>query len=131
MGASALQGSATATVPVRTAVARTAALASRRGPGTAPAYQPTADPRFRRTEGVQIEVPVLSGDVSTSGRLLTRNGRPMPLPVTVSERIDGMERWAVADVALAPLAAGEYVFELSISAGEKAEVVTYEFRVVP
>ena len=74
---------------------------------------------------------MLSTDVSTSGRLLTPNGRPMPLPVTVSERIDGMERWAVAEVGLAPLAAGEYVFELSISAGEKAEVVAYAFRVIP
>ncbi len=55
----------------------------------------------------------------------------MPLPVTVSERVDAMERWAVADVGLAPLAAGEYVFELSMSAGEKAEVVAYAFRVIP
>ena len=131
MGASALQGSTIATVVVATAVAGTAALASRRGAGTASAYEPTADPRFRRTERLQIEVPVLSRDVSTGGRLLTRNGRPMPLPVTVRERVDAMGRWAVADVGLAPLAAGEYVFELSMTAGEKAEVVAYAFRVIP
>ena len=131
MGASAMQTSTITTVPVATAVAGTAALASRRGPGTASAYEPTADPRFRRTERVQIEVPVLSADVSASGRLLTRNGRPMPLPITVSERVDGMERWAVADVGLVPLAAGEYVFELSVSTREKAEVVAYAFRVIP
>jgi hypothetical protein len=94
-------------------------------------YQPTADPRFRRTERIQIEVPVLSGQVSTSGRLLTQNGRPMPLPVVVSERVEGPDRWAVAEAGLAPLAAGEYVFELSISAGERTEIVPYTFRVIP
>ena len=55
----------------------------------------------------------------------------MPLTVTASERLDGTTRWAVADVGLAPLAAGDYVLELSFAEGEKVEVVTYPFRVVP
>ena len=45
-GASVLQGSVVATVPVATALAGTSALASRRGPGTGLTYQRTADPRF-------------------------------------------------------------------------------------
>ena len=55
----------------------------------------------------------------------------MPLAVTASERLDGTTRWAVADVGLAPLAAGDYVLEVSFAESEKVEVVTYPFRVVP
>ena len=130
-GASVLQANVVAIVPVATALAGASALASRRGPSTGLAYQRTADTRFRRTERLQVEVPVLSETAKHSGRLLTRTGQAMPLAVTTSERLDGTTRWAVADVGLAPLAAGDYVLEVSFAEGEKVEVVTYPFRVVP
>lgn len=130
-GASVLQGSVVATVPVATALAGTSALASHRGPGTGLKYERTADARFRRTERLQVEVPLLSEGVKYSARLLTRTGQAMPLVVTASERVDGTTKWAVGEVGLAPLAAGDYVFELSFAEGEKVEVVTYPFRVVP
>ena len=73
----------------------------------------------------------MSEGVKHSGRLLTRTGQAMPLTVTASERLDGATRWAVAEVGLAPLAAADYLLELSFAAGEKVEVVSYPFRVVP
>ena len=64
-GASVLQGSVVATVPVAQRWPARSALASRRGPGTGLTYQRTADPRFRRTERLQIEVPLLSARCET------------------------------------------------------------------
>jgi hypothetical protein len=37
----------------------------------------------------------------------------------------------VADVTLAPLAAGEYVLELTFTVSGKSEIVSYGFRLVP
>jgi VWFA-related protein len=102
----------------------------RRGPTTGLAYQPTADPRFRRTERIRAEVPILAeGAVTGSGRILTREGQPLPLQVTMSERADerNTARYLVGEVALAPLAQGDFVLE--IKAGTQA--VSYGFRVVP
>ena len=38
---------------------------------------------------------------------------------------------AVAEVILAPLAAGEYVLELSCAAKGGSETISYGFRIVP
>ena len=56
-----------ATVPAQTAAVGTGALASRRGPSTGLAYLPTADPRFRRTERLRVEVPVAGEGVHGNG----------------------------------------------------------------
>ena len=37
----------------------------------------------------------------------------------------------VAEIALAPLAAGEYVLELTATSGERSESRTYAIRMVP
>lgn len=126
-----LRATTTAVVPASTAIAGTAALARRRGPGTAMAYEATADPRFRRTERLRIEVPIWIEDVATSARVLTVRSQPIPLAVTVSERVEGSETLAVAEVNLAPLAEGDYVFEMSFAGIGKSEVVVYPFRLVP
>jgi hypothetical protein len=107
-----------------------AIVALRRGPTTGLAYQVTADPRFRRTERLRAEVPILTqGAVTGTGRILTREGQPLPLQVAMSERADDTSgaRYMVAEVALAPLAQGEYVLE--VQAGK--ESATYGFRIVP
>ena len=49
-------------VPAPDALLGSAALASRRGPGTGRLFEPTADPRFRRTERLQVETPLLAAD---------------------------------------------------------------------
>ena len=128
-----LQVTTFATVPAETAPIGTSALAMRRGPSTGLAYVPTADPRFRRTERLRIEIPVGSEGYTGTGRLLTREGQALPLVVTVSTRTDTTQtrNFVVAEVVLAPLAAGEYVLEASLVKDGKTDVVTYGFRLVP
>jgi hypothetical protein len=121
-----------ATVPADTAAVGTAALASRRGPSTGLTYMPTADPRFRRTERLRIEVPVASEGFTGTGRLLTREGQALQVVVNVSTRADAKgKHLAVGEAALAPLAAGEYVLELALTKDGKTETISYGFRLIP
>jgi VWFA-related protein len=85
----------------------------RRGPATVNRETPTADVRYRRNEQAIVEVPAASASAVTA-RLLDRSGKPLTIPVTatVREDADGT-RWQRAQVALAPLAAADYVIELS------------------
>ena len=99
----------------------------RRGPQTGNKDAPTADLRFRRSERIRVEVP--SATTATSARLLDRTGKPMPVPVASAMRHDADGTpWATAEVALAPLAPGDYVIELV--AGEQTRTLA-AFRVVP
>jgi VWFA-related protein len=125
--------STVATVPAAEALLGTAAIASRRGPGTGRLFQPTADPRFRRTERLVVETPLLASDATVSARLLNRLGQPMAVPVTLAERIDEslQLRVSLAELALAPLAPGEYVVEVTATKGTATSTVSYGFRVVP
>ena len=109
----------------------TGALALRRGPSTGLAYIPTADPRFRRTERLRIEVPITGEGFTGTGRLLTREGKPLEVVVNYATRAGAKGQLAVAEAALAPLAAGEYVLELSLARDGKTELVSYGFRIVP
>ena len=52
-----------------------------RAPGLA--YVATADPRFRRTERLRLEVPLAGEGFTGTGRLLTREGQATPLIVVV------------------------------------------------
>ena len=128
-----LQVSTFVTVPAETAAIGSAALALRRGPSTGLAYVATADPRFRRTERLRIEVPLAEPATEAAGRMLTREGQPMPLIVTYSSRVDEATqlRLGVADVTLSALAAGDYVLEFTIKTGSQTEVITYGFRLIP
>ena len=109
------------------------ALAARRGPSTGLAYVGTADPRFRRTERLRVEVPLAADGFAGTGRILTRTGQPTPLVVLFSTRIDAqtMQRVGVADVTLSALAEGEYVLELSLTKNGTIDVVSYAFRLIP
>jgi VWFA-related protein len=128
-----LQVTTFATVPAETAEIGTGLLASRRGPSTGLAYVGTADPRFRRTERLRVEVPLASDGFTATGRLLTREGQATPLVVAFSTRTDAstQQQFGVADLALAPLAGGEYVLELALLKNGKTETVSYGFRVIP
>jgi VWFA-related protein len=121
-----------ATVPAEAVEVGTGGLALRRGPSTGLLYVATADPRFRRTERLRIEVPLAGEGFTGTGRLLTREGHATPLVVSYSARTDDAtkQQFGVADVALAPLAEGEYVVELSLSKGAKVDVVSYGFRII-
>ena len=59
--------------------------------------------------------------------MLDRAGQPLAVPVTVGERTDDSsgQRWITADVALAPLAPGDYVIEVgTIESTGEVRVVT-------
>jgi VWFA-related protein len=128
-----IQAITATTVPVETAEVGTGGLASRRGPSTGLAYIATADPRFRRTERLRVEVPLAGDGFTGTGRLLTREGQPTPLVVSFTTRTDtaAQQRFGTADVTLSALAEGEYVLELSVQKNGATEVVAYGFRIVP
>jgi len=100
----------------------------RRGPSTGPRYLVTADPRFQRQDRIRLELPTaLTGDAAA--RMLDRMGKPMQVPVQVTERPDasGMFRWIVVDATLAPLAAGDYAIEVTLADSKQVGA----FKVVP
>lgn len=103
----------------------------RRGPATGVRYLPTADKQFRRTDRVRLELPSADAVSNASAEILDRAGKSMNIPVTTAVRSDGTLTWATAEVALAPLAAGDYALRLKTErAGKSNEVVT-GFRVIP
>ena len=100
----------------------------KRGPSTGREYTASQDPRLRRTERLRLEHATTAiGDATA--RMLDGLGRPMAVPVHVSDRPDssGTFRWLIADAVLAPLAPGDYAIELTLN---DSKVVT-AFQVVP
>jgi hypothetical protein len=117
----------TARVEIPAAPASVGALYLRRGPSTGNREVPTADLRFRRSEQVKVEVPFASTD-APGARLLDRTGKLLAVPVAASVREDADgSRWATAQLALAPLAPGDYVIELSSG----TQRMLSSFRIVP
>ena len=105
----------------------TGAILYRRGPSTANRDVVTADLRFRRSERLRVDVPMPSAEMVTA-RLLDRNGNAMAIPVTAATRDDADgSRWQSAEVALAPLGAGDYLLELATATGR----TLVAFRVIP
>ena len=92
-----------------------------------PREMPTADLRFRRTERLIVETPVSLG-ADVAARLLGRTGNSLnvPLSATIREDADGT-RWRRVEIALAPLAVGDYIVEIT-AGGERTLA---GFRVVP
>jgi VWFA-related protein len=97
-------------------------LLFRRGPTTGNRVLPAADFRFSRMERLRIEVPVAPGTKAGPARLLDRTGKPLDIPIALSERTDDAtgQPWIVGDVVLAPLAASDYGIEIAFAtpAGE-------------
>jgi VWFA-related protein len=88
-------------------------LVFRKGPPTGNRMQPTADLRFTRGERIRVELPI-AGDVKPgAARLLDRRGTALRVPIHVGEKIDSEtgQRWITGELALAPLAAGDYAIE--------------------
>jgi VWFA-related protein len=100
----------------------------RRGPSTRLNYLQTADPRFRRTERLRLELPTTSDDMATA-RVLDRAGQPLQIPAEVSERADaaGEFQWIVVDTPVAALAPGDYAIEVTQSGTSRVTA----FRMIP
>jgi VWFA-related protein len=102
-------------------------LLLRRGPTTGTRYMPTADPQFRRTERVRVDLPCATPPGVFTATMLDRAGAPLLLPVTTTTRTDGTITWATAEVSLAPLAHGDYVIKLTVDGIDAVTAI----RVVP
>lgn len=128
-----LQVTTFATVPGESDDLGIGALALRRGPSTGLAYVPTADPRFRRTERLRVEVPLIGEGHTGTARLLTRAGQPMPLVAAFTTRVDQEKAHTLglAELNLAPLAEGEYVLEVTVVKDGKTGIAAYGFRIIP
>ena len=112
------------------APAAAGAIFIRRGPTTGNKDVPTADVRFRRSDRLRVEV-LASMTASGPVRLLDRAGKPLAVPVAGSVRDDADgSRWRTAELALAPLAPGDYIIELADGAGGAGRMLV-AFRVVP
>ena len=81
-----IQTTADVVVPASDALMSRSGLVLRRGPYTGPQFVSTADPRFRRTERLRVEVPRFATEGTVSARLLGRDGQPLAMAVTLSER---------------------------------------------
>jgi VWFA-related protein len=118
-------GSDTLTLPIQVAdsPSGTGALYFRRR-GTEDL--PTADPRFRRTE--QMQVAVAGSADGTTARLLDRNGQPIvPSLETVNRVLEDGTTWTAVRPSLASLATADYLIEFATA----SQRVVVPFRVVP
>jgi VWFA-related protein len=105
-------------------------IAYRAAPGPRSPIRPVADMQFRRTERVHVEWPALKPLDARQARVLGRNGQPLTLNATTTEReVNGATMVAV-DINLAPLSAGDYLIELTAGSQGAAETRLMAFRVV-
>ena len=107
------------------------AMVFRRGPFSGAGFQPTADPRFRKAERIRVDVPLAGAIESLTAQLLDRKGQPLPVPVAAAQREEEGLRFATAELALAPLAPGDYLLEVAVRRGDRTEKVLVAFRIVP
>ena len=103
----------------------------RRGPFTGTTYQPAADLRFRRQEWIRVEVSKAGASEEITAKVLDRTGKPLGVPVSVTERVEGGTVWIQGQVALAPLAVGDYLIEIGARGKTATERVLAAFRIVP
>jgi hypothetical protein len=104
------------------------------GPSTGRKYLPAADPRFRRTDRLRVEVPVAPGATEVTAALLDRTGATLtaiPVKAALLPVDDLGVAWAQADVTLAPLAVGDYVLRVAVTHGSASSRSLTGFRIVP
>jgi hypothetical protein len=106
-------------------------LLLKRGPGTGNREVATADPRFRRSDTLRVVIAAADSSES-SARLLDRTGKMLqvPVPTSMREDADG-SRSRSATLALAPLATGDYLIELTANQSTGPARTLIAFRVVP
>jgi hypothetical protein len=107
------------------------AVYARRGTGANAEDLFTADRRFRRTEKAVVQGSVAGAIDGVTAELLDRNGKVLPLPVTATTFDKDFVRWLRAEVALAPLAAGDYVIRVTAQKGNEQIQSLAPFRIIP
>jgi hypothetical protein len=88
----------------------------------------TADARYQRSDRIRVELPTTSAGTATA-RMLDRQGKPIQIPVQVSDRQDATNqfRWIIVDAALAALAQGDYAIETTLDGVKQVTA----FQLVP
>ena len=117
--------------PAAGSVAIGQAVLYRRGPFSGPNWLPAGDLRFRRQERVKAEFLVTGPMASGAVRLLDRSGNPLGVPVVAAEREENGGKVLSGEVTLAPLTVGDYVFEVTVTAGSTTHKALAAFRIVP
>ena len=102
----------------------------RASPAPAAPVIPAANQLYRRTERVHLQWTITSAIDRREGRLIGKNGLPLPLPVRFTDREVNGRPGLVADVNLAPLSAGEYVIEITVGRGDVTEKKLIAIRVL-
>jgi VWFA-related protein len=110
------------------------AVISRRGATSGRIEIPAVAGRFRRADTIRVDVLEVESS-EPSARILDRTGRPLSIPLNV-EHVQDNEgvRWASVQLALAPLAPGDYLVELtqpSRAVASPMPPALVAFRVVP
>jgi VWFA-related protein len=102
-----------------------------RGPSTGNQVLPAPGRVFPRSERIRLEFEAAAGSPVWTGALLDRKGSKTAVPVVTSERTDAAsgQRWLVADITLAPLGAGDYVVELTVTQGTEQKRTLVAIRV--
>jgi len=90
---------------------------------------PVADLSFRRTERVHVEWARLAEVDRREVRLLGRDGKPIAVPVSLTEQESAGRPVFAADLDLAPLTDGEYALELTAGSGDRIERRSVAIRV--
>ena len=91
--------------------------------------RPVGDLQYRRTERVHLEWRILRALDRREARLLSKDSKPLPVPVTVTEHSTAEQSVVAADLNLAPLAPGDYVIELTVASGTQTETRFVAIRV--
>jgi hypothetical protein len=106
-------------------------LVFHRGPSTGNQLQPSPGRVFPRSDRIHLELEAVANSPVWSGVLLDRNGNKTAVPITAGERTDAAtaQRWLTADVTLAPLGAGDYVIELTVTRGTDSRKTLVGIRV--
>ena len=97
---------------------------------------PRAQPRavaefqFLRTERIRIEWPALQPVDPPQVRLLRRTGETINVAPTVTERDENGRKILSCELPLSSLGAGEYLIDIVVQRGERAERKVVAFRVV-
>ncbi len=106
-----------------------APLVYRATPSSRSPLLPVAGFEFRRTERVHVDWPLVRALDRRDARLLGRNGQAMAVTVTLTEREVEGRLFLGLDTILAALAPGDYVIEITGTAGGKTETRLIGIRV--
>jgi len=94
---------------------------------TRSAPEPVTELLFDRTERIRVEWPNAGSTDRREARLLDRTGKPMPVDLPLAE--DPIKQVIILEMPLAPFVRGDYVIELTTSAGGDGARQLLAFRI--